>query len=200
MLDDCLSGEDTTSGFGVVLIARGHEVGGGDARYDVGTFADIDTVVREPDGQAVLSCTGRWRFRVIEWLPEDIDEPATTSPNSPAPHPPAPYPRAPYPRALIRPLSEPPADAASTQRLLEIGTRIRALVDDSFRGRGLPTDELPRFDAADLTRVGVFGWAARLPIGAADRQALLEAADAEARCHSFDDAVSTLEARIRFGA
>ncbi|MGC4936190.1 LON peptidase substrate-binding domain-containing protein [Gordonia sp. DT30] len=180
MLRDCLSGDGTpTSGFGVVLIARGREVGGGDVRHDVGTFADIDTVVTESDGQAQLSCTGGWRFRVIEWLPD-----------------------APYPHALIRPLPEPAVDDASVQHLVDIGTRIRALVDASLQARGLEIDDddVPRFDAADLAAVGIFGWAARLPIGPADRQDLLEADDWSARCHVFDEAVTTLEARIRFGA
>ena len=35
---DCLAGDNE---FGVVLIERGSEVGGGDARFDVGTVARI---------------------------------------------------------------------------------------------------------------------------------------------------------------
>lgn len=188
MLRDCLTGDASPdgstaddpplSGFGVVLIARGREVGGGDVRHDVGTFADIDTAVTEPDGQALISCTGTWRFRVVDWLPDD-----------------------PYPRALIRPLSEPSLDDASVRRLTGIGARVRQLVEESFAARGVPLDDdVPLFDAADLATVGVFGWAARLPIGPADRQELLEAADYPARCHVFDEAVATMEARIHFGA
>jgi Lon protease-like protein len=186
MLDDCLSEEapssplvpDGAHGFGVVLIERGHEVGGGDARTGIGTFATIDTVVRDPDGQSLLSCTGTWRFRVNRWLPDD-----------------------PYPRADITPLPEPPADDAATAGLVTLGSRIRSLIEESFARRDLPVgDDIPRFDATDLAEVGIFGWAARLPIGAADRQALLEADDGPARCHVFDDALATLEARIRFGS
>lgn len=186
MLDDCLSGDtadtstglDTSTGFGVVLIARGREVGGGDVRTDVGTFATIDTVVREPDGCAVLSCTGTWRFRVSEWL-DDL----------------------PYPRADIRAMPEPSADGDTTAALLTLGARIRVLVDEVRERHRLPVgDGLPDFDSADLDEVGIFGWAARLPIGAADRQSLLEATDARARCDVFAEAVATLEARIRFGA
>lgn len=38
-------------GFGVVLISQGHEVGGGDAWYEVGTYADIGQMSRRPTGR-----------------------------------------------------------------------------------------------------------------------------------------------------
>ena len=50
--------------FGVVLISQGHEVGGGDARYDVGTYADIAPPPPRRSGGAEL--WGGNRFRVVE--------------------------------------------------------------------------------------------------------------------------------------
>ncbi len=48
MLADCLSGDGT---FGVVLISRGSEVGGGDQRVAVGTEARIEEASRFDDGR-----------------------------------------------------------------------------------------------------------------------------------------------------
>lgn len=56
--------------FGVVLIERGSEVGGGDQRFGVGTLARIaDVSVRE--GWVAVSAWGDSRFEVVEWLPDD---------------------------------------------------------------------------------------------------------------------------------
>jgi uncharacterized protein len=65
---ECLRGDGA---FGVVLIARGSEVGGGDERVDVGTVAHIDRALDLPDGRWLLRATGRVRVRVVEWLAED---------------------------------------------------------------------------------------------------------------------------------
>lgn len=64
--------------FGVVLIERGREVGGGDQRFAVGTVAQIGALRHDHDAMLVAARGGR-RFVVDEWL-ED----------------------APYPRALVR--------------------------------------------------------------------------------------------------
>lgn len=176
MLDDCLAVDDGAPRFGVVLIARGWEVGGGDVRHDVGTFATIDLVTRDPDGQSFLRGVGTRRFRVTEWLPDD-----------------------PYPRAEVSILDEPGLDKASHAEAIALGVRIREVVVEAFIRRGTPVpDDLPSFDAADLHDAGLLGWAARLPIGPADRQALLEAADTPERIAVLGDAVEGLAARIAF--
>jgi len=56
--------------FGVVLIERGSEVGGGDKRFDVGTTADV-LQVEAPDGPLQVVARGGRRFRVLQWLEED---------------------------------------------------------------------------------------------------------------------------------
>ncbi len=68
MIDEVLDRE--TLDFGVVLIERGHEVGGGDARFGVGTMARVEQV-ESGDGLAALVARGSHRFRVVSWLPDD---------------------------------------------------------------------------------------------------------------------------------
>lgn len=56
--------------FGVVLIERGSEVGGGDVRFAVGTAARIVSLeVRT--GSIELLATGATRFEVVRWLQDD---------------------------------------------------------------------------------------------------------------------------------
>ena len=48
--------------FGVVLIERGYEVGGGDTRFAVGTVARIVEAARTPDGRYLLATVGTERL------------------------------------------------------------------------------------------------------------------------------------------
>jgi uncharacterized protein len=83
LMGDCLASDGE---FGVVLITRGSEVGGGDARSDVGTVARIANVAELDDGRMLVVATGVRRVRVVDWLPDD-----------------------PYPRALVEDLPDPVA-------------------------------------------------------------------------------------------
>jgi uncharacterized protein len=65
---DCLAGD---SRFGVVLIERGAEVGGGDQRMAVGTRAIITKAAALSDGRWLLVVQGDVRIRVGEWLADD---------------------------------------------------------------------------------------------------------------------------------
>jgi Lon protease-like protein len=56
--------------FGVVLIARGSEVGGGDERVGIGTVARIANVAELDDGRMLVVATGVRRVQVSEWLPD----------------------------------------------------------------------------------------------------------------------------------
>lgn len=56
--------------FGVVLIERGTEAGGGEVRFDIGTMARVAQVA--PDGDTfVMIAHGSSRFTVDRWLPDD---------------------------------------------------------------------------------------------------------------------------------
>src|SRR5262245_29146678 len=84
MMRHCL---DTDNEFGVVLIERGSEVGGGDLRFPVGTLARIVQASQLDDGRYAIAAVGLHRIRVLQWMPEDpyplaeidaLDEVATT--------------------------------------------------------------------------------------------------------------------------
>jgi Lon protease-like protein len=68
MVADVLAGDGE---FGVVLIERGSEVGGGDVRTDVGTAARVVRAEELPDGRYGLAAVGVRRIRVERWLPDD---------------------------------------------------------------------------------------------------------------------------------
>lgn len=87
---DCLAGDRR---FGVVLIERGPEVGGGDSRFEVGTEAHILEAHPLEDGRWILLVAGRRRLRVRRWLPDD-----------------------PYPRAEVEAAGEPPPDPEADER------------------------------------------------------------------------------------
>lgn len=65
---DCLAGDYR---FGVVLIERGSEVGGGDRRMAVGTRAVITKAAAFSDGRWLLVVQGDVRIRVADWLDDD---------------------------------------------------------------------------------------------------------------------------------
>jgi Lon protease-like protein len=56
--------------FGVVLIERGREVGGGEKRMDIGTIASV-TEIGTTEEFLGLESFGSQRFRVNAWLPDD---------------------------------------------------------------------------------------------------------------------------------
>ena len=56
--------------FGVVLIARGPEVGGGEKRLEIGTVASV-TDIGTLDQFYGIEAIGSQRFRVNAWLPDD---------------------------------------------------------------------------------------------------------------------------------
>jgi uncharacterized protein len=56
--------------FGVAMIERGFEVGGGDQRSLVGTVARIVSV-REMGDRLLIETVGTRRVRVLKWLPDD---------------------------------------------------------------------------------------------------------------------------------
>lgn len=68
MLHDVMAGDQK---FGVVLIERGSEVGGGDSRSNVGTLVRIYQHQAMDEGQHAILAFGEERIRVEKWLPDD---------------------------------------------------------------------------------------------------------------------------------
>lgn len=174
---DCLAADDPV--FGVVLIAAGREVGGGDERYDIGTLACIVEHRAFPDGRYTLRCRVGDRIRVREWLPDE-----------------------PYPRAHIEPWPDEPGDAVGGEQIRELEDRIMALFERiaAARGAQLPPRDMLFADVtmADGPGKQLYALASRVPIGPADRYAVLAAPSAAARWRALSEAVDTVSAMIDF--
>lgn len=78
LLDTALA---TDGRFGTVLIERGFEVGGDDARFDTGTLVEVVGVNDLDNGDRVIAVAGLERIQVMEWLPDDPHPWAAVTPN-----------------------------------------------------------------------------------------------------------------------
>jgi Lon protease-like protein len=175
LVEVCLAGDHE---FGVVLIERGSEVGGGDTRFGVGTVARIVEAGRFPDGRYALLTHGTARLRVREWLPD-----------------------APYPHADVELLGEPRAANGDAARRVAVEQHLRrVLALASELGAAVPTEEV-RLDE-DPVRAG-YEAAALAPIGPLDAQRILEIDDPSARLDDLDallvDTATMLELRLAEG-
>jgi uncharacterized protein len=143
---DCLAGDGE---FGVVLIERGSEVGGGDVRSDVGTVARIVEAAELDDGRFAVVAVGTHRIRVVRWLADD-----------------------PYPRAEVEAWPDDDHDAArlapaveavepALRRLLAIKSELGEPVAPAT----IEFDDQPSLAGFQMTAIA--------PIGPADRQRLL---------------------------
>ena len=155
--------------FGVVLIERGSEVGGGDTRFDVATVARVVQAAELPDGRYVVATVGMRRVSVRRWLADD-----------------------PYPRAEVIALDDPPAlDAAPRERVVDAFARMTELARRADVRIAAP----PVFDA-DPVRAS-YEAAAAAPIGPLDAQRLLATRDAGARLALLADLVEEYVVDLR---
>lgn len=150
---DCTQGDGE---FGIVLIERGHEVGGGDTRFDVGTRARIVEAIELEDGRWLLSAAGIGRLRVAEWLPDD-----------------------PYPVALVDDLDDAAHGAPDLDRLEQVERAVRRAL--AYKAE-LNEPAAPMTSAlADAPDARALQLAAIAPLGSFDAQALLAEDDPHAR-------------------
>lgn len=182
LVQDCLAGEPE---FGVVLIERGSEVGGGDVRTDVGTVARILRADQLSGGRFALATAGVRRLRVVRWLDDD-----------------------PYPRAEVedwRDGDDDEAAAAAARAALAPGGEVVALLR---RGAALLTELGEVAAPVDVELSGdpvLAGYqaVALAPLGVLDRQALLAAPSPGARAARLAEllpgALELLEARLAGG-
>ncbi len=171
MVEDCLGGDGD---FGIVLIERGHEVGGGDTRFGVGTLAHIVQAARIPDGRWMLAAVGTRRLRVTEWLPDD-----------------------PYPRAHVTLLDEVAPSGKVEAQIREVEQALRRV--HALRTElGVPA--VADISLADDPARAGFEAAALAPIGPLDAQSLLELDDVAARLEQLlallHDEANVLEFRL----
>ena len=160
--------------FGVVLIERGHEVGGGDVRRDVGTVARMVQVAETDDGRYAVVSVGTHRVRIVAWLPDD-----------------------PYPLAHVEPWpDEDPDDAAVGALLDELLPRVRratALALELGDAVGDPQQEL-----GDDPLVASYHLCTLAPLGPADRYDLLCAPGPRARLELLRERLADIEALLQF--
>ena len=176
VLMETLTGFGATAEMGVVLIERGSEVGGGDARTGVGTVTHLIESERLPDGRWVAIFAGSHRFRVERWLEDD-----------------------PYPQAVVEEQADEDWDP-SDQALLEAAEASVRHALDLASELGEPVGH-PGFAISETPAVAAWELCARAPLGALDRQCLLEATTRHDRLLLLDrlatDASTLLAFRLR---
>jgi len=176
LVQDCLAADDPA--FGVVLISAGREVGGGDTRSDVGALAHITECADFGDGRYRLRCVMAERIRVLEWHPDD-----------------------PYPRAMVEVWPDEPGPAVDVEAIRDVEDRMAALFERIARVRGAevnPRDIVAGADASGDAAMWLYALASRVPMGQADRYAVLSAPTVAARTAALRDAVETVTAMVEF--
>ncbi len=175
LMHDCLRGDPH---FGVVLIERGSEVGGGDQRAGLGTRGVITRAAELPDGRWVLEVRGEAVVVIEEWLADD-----------------------PYPLALVREpepvpvpadeidLGPPVEDAAQRVR------RARALLAEHGGGPALEPGLV--LDGGGDAERAVWQLCGVAPISAYDAQRLLAADGAAERLALLVELMDDLELDLR---
>lgn len=165
LVHDCMNAPDGPR-FGVVLIARGREVGGGEQRNDVGTVARILLDTEIGNGRHVLECVAEERIRVVSWLPDD-----------------------PYPRAEVEPWPDTESGPLDLSPLLGSLERLHELLDRLTDGNAPPPpspSELP-----DDPGQRLFAIARHVPMGEADRYAVLSTPGPAERLEVLTESVAT---------
>jgi uncharacterized protein len=187
LVQDCLAQADAlrASGssdaapvFGVVLISAGREVGGGETRSDVGVLAHITECADFGDGRYRLRCVMTERIRVLEWHPDD-----------------------PYPKAAVEMWPDQPGAAVDVEAIRDVEDRMVALFERIVAARGAEVngrDIVAGADASGDAAMWLYALASRLPMGQADRYAVLSAPTVAARLAALSEAVDTVTAMVEF--
>jgi Lon protease-like protein len=173
MIDRCLVSR--VPEFGVVMIERGSEVGGGDVRSMIGVTARIVDVKTIVEGRLAVLAVGERRFEVVRWLEDD-----------------------PHPIADVRDWPEADEEDLGDNTMLRIGAvealeRVLALTAEL----GVSVPDLPRLDELDEVEVS-HAVVTLAPLGASDRQRLLRASGPRQRLRLFAEAISEVEDSLRF--
>lgn len=170
LVDECVTHDEP---FGVVLIERGFEVGGGDERFTVGTRARILETADLPDDRKALIAVGTDRFEIDRWLDDD-----------------------PYPQALVS--SRTRSGDASDLPVAELDQRLRrlfAVVSESGIDVG-PLD----YEISEDPALAIDQLCALSPLGQLDRQRLLESTSPSEQGRlltgMLEEATSLLQAQL----
>jgi uncharacterized protein len=145
-----LDEQDAGPEFGVVLIERGHEAGGGDQRASVGTMARLVSVAAGADDLFIVGL-GTRRFSVERWLDDD-----------------------PYPRAEISMLPELEWSEALAPVRAEAEAVVRRVI-----ARVADPEAVDGIELSDDPVASVWQMAAMAPLGDYDRYTLLTSTSTE---------------------
>jgi Lon protease-like protein len=171
MLQDVLP--DGTAEFGVVLIERGQEVGGGEKRFGIGTIAQVADL-KVGDGFLSVLGEGTRRLEVVEWLAED-----------------------PYPRARVRELPPLVWDEAEQERRDQTEALVRRTLARVSEYEDLAWS--PAVQLSDDPVDALWQLAAIAPLGPLDQLGLLRCRSArellDAIFAATQDAGEILDAR-----
>lgn len=169
MLADVLANDGT---FGVVLIQRGSEVGGGDIRSNTGTLARIIRHEPRSRGRHSILAVGVERIRVNSWMPDD-----------------------PYPLAEVEPWPDEFDDAGTTDDPTDLtvvyGSCVESLRELLATAASLGHHVVPAtFATPDDPVAGSNFLGSIAPLGPFDRQRLLEAPGASHRLMILSEMIS----------
>jgi Lon protease-like protein len=179
MVQACVRGDQE---FGVVLIERGSEVGGGDVRFSVGTVARIVQVSELAGARYALTAVGTRLIRVETWLPDD-----------------------PFPQAMVVDLAEPPLDGDALVEASGARERVDGALHRLFEIWATIDPRAATIDVtlADDPKRAAFEASALSPFGPLDAQRLLEAGGTVPRLALLEsllaDEIAVLEARGQDG-
>ena len=174
MLVDVMAGDRK---FGVVLIERGSEVGGGDVRTDVGTAVQVVELRPIAASRWVVVVAGTERITVDRWLSDD-----------------------PYPRAEVSAFPDEPGPSVDAQEWKALKRRMRQVLA-ALAELG-DTVARATFELGDDPVMGSFQLASLGPFSDLDRQRVLCTPGVSGRCALLTELLSDVAAlaRLRLGA
>jgi len=175
MVQDILADDQHEPEFGVALIERGQEVGGGDQRASLGTVARVIDIRVLPGNRYGLVAVGIERFRVSAWLPDD-----------------------PYPLADVDlwPDEDDPTGGPDLERIVAVHNRIRTLNRDvETLGELVPP---PDAEISEEPRLAIYHLGSLAPLGAADRYRMLAAPTLTERLDILENALDDVAAMLEF--
>jgi Lon protease-like protein len=154
--------------FGVVLIERGSEVGGGETRKNVGTLAEIIDSEKSSDGRWLLITKGMRRIQISKWLEDS-----------------------PYPRAEISFVDDEESIIFDREEWLKTVNHMRrvlailAELGDDVSPFSIEISEDPLLGSYEMSSV--------IPVTPFDSQKLLEADSVKKRCDLLKEFLINLE-------
>ena len=154
--------------FGVVLIERGSEVGGGETRKNVGTLAEIIDSEKSSDGRWLLITKGMKRIQISKWLEDS-----------------------PYPRAEISFVDDEESVNCDREEWLKTVNHMRrvlaifAELGDNVSPFTIEISEDPLLGSYEMSSI--------IPVTPFDSQKLLEADSVKKRCDLLKEFLINLE-------